>query len=192
MTSAIQPKSTTMDSSGNPFFEKPIEKLKGKTVSDSACQRAEVFFLKDLNPNRTVLGGRMLEIADYLTALVAYKHARRPCATRHITARFIDAPGEAELVLFRASVNRVWKTSMEVGISATKEKYTGSGSVPCFAAYVTLTILNDPSKPAILPPVIPETQDERRRYLAAEERRERSIADPLQNKKSKVAILSRL
>jgi acyl-CoA hydrolase len=80
-----------------------------------------------------------------------------------------------QLVILRSSVNRVFRTSMEVGVKVfVEDLLTGEQRHTC-SAYLTFVAIDESGRPTPIPPVIPETEDEKRRYEEAGRRRERRL-----------------
>jgi acyl-CoA hydrolase len=147
--------------------------MEGKPVSESASEYSELALPNDANGLGNVLGGKVMHLVDLTAAISAIRHARRPAVTASVDSlQFLHPVHIGELIVLRASVNRVFHTSMEVGVSVTTEKLiTGERRHTC-SAYLTFVALNENGKPIPIPPVIPETEEEKRRYHQAAERRE--------------------
>ncbi len=146
---------------------------KGKTVSQSAVRdQTAVVFPNDLNAYGTLYGGRVLEIADRLAGVVAKRHSGKVCVTLGIdSVRFLGPARGGDILVFQASVNRVWHTSMEIGMKIFTEDYKTLERKHILSAYFTFVGLDDHLKPSMIRPVIPETADEKRRFEQAEKRR---------------------
>jgi acyl-CoA hydrolase len=82
----------------------------------------------------------------------------------------------SELVILRSSVNRVFRTSMEVGVKVETENLMTGKRLHTCSAYLTFVALGEDKRATAIPPVIPETEDEKRRYREAGERREYRLA----------------
>ncbi len=147
--------------------------LDGKPVAASAIHdQVAVVFPNDLNSHGTLFGGRVLEMADRLCAIVAKRHTGRVCVTLGIdSVRFLAPARHGDILILQASINRVWHTSLEVGVRVSAEDYLTRESARIFSAYFTFVAVDDFMKPVAIPPVIPQTEEEKRRYLKAEERR---------------------
>lgn len=152
-------------------------RLEGKTVSSSSVHdQLAVVFPNDLNANGTLFGGRVLDMADRLCAIVAKRHTGRVCVTLGIdSVRFLAPARHGHLLILQASINRVWHTSLEVGIRVSAEDFMTRKRERIFSAYFTFVALDDAMKPVAIPPVIPETEVEKRRYQEAEERRKHRL-----------------
>ncbi|MGE5611804.1 MAG: acyl-CoA thioesterase [Bacillota bacterium] len=151
--------------------------LIGKHVSESAIHdQTAVVFPNDLNAFGTLFGGRVLEIADQVAAVVAHRHSGRECVTLGLdSVRFLAPARRGDILVFQAAVNRVWRTSMEVGVKSFVENYKTLKRTHIFSAYFTFVALDENLKPVEIVPVIPGTEQERRRYLEADERRKRRL-----------------
>jgi acyl-CoA hydrolase len=144
-----------------------------KKVLDSAIvdQVVEVF-PNDLNPHGTLFGGRVLEIADNLASIVAKRHSGRVCVTLGIdSVRFQNPAHRGDVLKCMASVNKAWKTSMEVGIKVVAEDFRSLEQKEILTAYFTFVAVDDDHNPIDVAPIIPETVEQKRRYEEAEKRR---------------------
>ena len=144
-----------------------------KRVSESAIHdQTSVVFPNDLNPLGTLFGGRVLEQADRVAAVVARRHTGRVCVTLGVdSVRFLAPARHGDLVIFQAAVNRVWRTSMEVGVKVWAEDLTSQTRRHIFSAYFTFVAVDDKLKPVPVGAVIPETAADQRRHADAERRR---------------------
>jgi acyl-CoA hydrolase len=154
------------------------ESLRPKRVSESAIHdQTAVVFPNDLNPLGTLFGGRVLEQADRVTAVVARRHAGRVCVTLGVdSVRFLAPARHGDLLVFQAAVNRVWRTSLEVGVKVWAEELHTQKRRHIFSAYFTFVAVDEQLKPVPVPPVEQETDADRRRYEAAERRRTARLA----------------
>jgi acyl-CoA hydrolase len=151
--------------------------MQGKPVRESLSEYSELALPNDANGFGNVLGGKVMHLVDLAAAMAGMRHARRPIVTAALDSmRFLHPVKIGQLIVLRASVNRVFNTSMEIGVKVeTETLLTGSKLHTC-SAYLTFVALDENSRPAPIPPVIPETEDEQRRYREAGERREYRLA----------------
>ena len=149
----------------------------GRPVRESAAEYSELALPNDANGLGNVLGGRVMHLVDLTAAISAIRHARRPAVTASVDSlQFLHPVHIGELIVLRASVNRVFHTSMEVGVRVVTERLiTGERRHTC-SAYLTFVALDESGKPVAIEPVIPETEDEERRYREAGERRAYRLA----------------
>jgi acyl-CoA hydrolase len=146
---------------------------RGKPVRDSISEYSELALPTDANGLGNVLGGKVMHLVDLAGAMAAMRHARRPVVTASVDhMNFLHPIHIGQLIVLHSQVNRVFLTSMEVGVRVMVEDLmTGRKRHTC-SAYLTFVALDARGKPAAIPPVIPETEEEHRRYREAAERRE--------------------
>ena len=148
--------------------------MEGKPVRFSAINdHSAIVFPTDLNALGTLFGGRVMEMADILAAIAARRHADRYCVTLGIdTVRFLSPARHGDILVFKAAVNRVWRTSMEIGVKVYADDAKTLARKHIVSAYFTFVAVDEHMNKVEIPPVIPETEDEKRRYLQAEQRRQ--------------------
>jgi acyl-CoA hydrolase len=151
--------------------------MQPKAVRESISEYSELALPNDANGLGNVLGGKVMHLVDLAGAMAAMRHARRPVVTVSVDRlHFLQPVHIGDLIVLRSSVNRVFRTSMEVGVKVTTEKLlTGEKRHTC-SAYLTFVALDDHGHPMAAAPVIPETEEEQRRYREAGERREYRLA----------------
>ena len=133
-------------------------------------------FPNDLNPHGTLFGGRVMQIVDSLAAIVAKRHSGRVCVTLGIdSVRFLNPARRGDILVCMASVNRAWRTSMEVGVKVIAEDFRTLDQKDIFSAYFTFVAVDDDNKPVAVTPVVPETPEQIKRYGEAEVRRKHRL-----------------
>ena len=151
--------------------------MTGKPVRESASEYSELALPNDANGLGHVLGGKVMHLVDLAGAMAAMRHARRPVVTASVDhMSFLYPVRISQLIILRSSVNRVFRTSMEVGVKVQVEDLLSGERRHTSSAYLTFVALDGQGKPIEIPPVIPETPDEIRRYQQAGERREYRLA----------------
>ena len=147
--------------------------MEGKMVSESVSEYSELALPNDANGFGNVLGGKVMHLVDLTAAIAAIRHAHNPVVTASVdNLAFLHPVRIGELIILRASVNRVFRTSMEIGVKVTTEKLlTGERRHTC-SAYLTFVAIDRDGKAVPIPPVVPESEDEKRRFRQAGERRE--------------------
>jgi acyl-CoA hydrolase len=153
------------------------EMVKGKPVHDSASEYSELTLPTDANAFGNVLGGKVMHLVDLAAAMAAMRHARRPAVTAAVDSLvFLHPVRIGQLILLRSSVNRVFRSSMEVGVRVETENLLTGERLHTCSAYLTFVALGEDGKATAVEPVIPETDDEKRRYREAGERRQYRLA----------------
>jgi acyl-CoA hydrolase len=147
--------------------------MEGKPVRESASEYSELALPTDANGLGNLLGGKVMHLVDLAAALAAMRHARRPVVTAAVDSlHFLHPVHISQMIILRSSVNRVFRTSMEVGVKVmTEDLMTGEMLHTC-SAYLTFVALDDDRKATPIPQAVPESEDEKRRYRQAGERRE--------------------
>jgi acyl-CoA hydrolase len=149
----------------------------GKPVRDSLSEYSELALPNDANGLGAVLGGKVMHLVDLAAAMAAMRHARRPVVTASVDSlHFLHPVRIGELIVLRSSVNRVFRTSMEVGVYVTTENLMTGERLHTCSAYLTFVALNKEGKATEVPAALPETEEEKRRYREAGERREYRLA----------------
>jgi acyl-CoA hydrolase len=159
---------------------------KSRTPSESAIEMREMVMPNHTNPQNTVFGGTVMGWIDVAAAMVAARHCGKPVVTAHIDDIDFIAPIKVGYhVLIQASLNYVGRTSMIVGVKVTSENpYTGEVRTTT-KAYLTFVALDDLGKPVEVPGLLPETEDELRRYENAKKRvqMKKDVRSSLQNRR---------
>jgi acyl-CoA hydrolase len=149
----------------------------GKPVRESASEYSDFALPNDANGLGNVLGGKVMHLVDLAGALSAMRHARRPVVTASIDhMNFLYPVHIGQLIILRSSVNRVFRTSMEVGVKVLVEDLMTGERRHTSSAYLTFVALDEQGTPVEILPVIPETEGEIRRFREAGERREYRLA----------------
>ena len=146
--------------------------MDGRPVRDSLSEIAEFALPIYANPLGNVLGGRIMHLVDLAGATAAIRHCRSAVVTASIDSMsFLHPIRIGQLITLKSSVNRVFRTSMEVGVKVLVEDLHRGIVYHTNSSYVTFVALDDDGKPHPVPPVIPETEAEKRRWREADARR---------------------
>jgi acyl-CoA hydrolase len=130
-----------------------------------------------MNVAGTLFGGTILGFIDRAAAFCAMKHAGRPVVTKSMdSVEFNEPILIGELVVAMASVNFTGTTSMEVGIKVLAQNPITGRERHTNTCYATFVALDEGGRPTRIPPVLPETEDEKRRWEAGRKRREERLA----------------
>jgi acyl-CoA hydrolase len=131
----------------------------------------------DANTFGFLLGGKVMHLVDLVGAIAAIRHARTAVVTASIDhMNFLHPVRIGQLVKLSASVNRVFRTSMEVGVKVVVEDLLTGEQKHTSSAYLTFVAMDKQGNRSVIPPVIAETEAEKRRYEAAGLRREYRLA----------------
>jgi acyl-CoA hydrolase len=134
---------------------------------------AEIVLPNDANVLNALLGGRLMHWIDLAGAMAAHRHSRQHVVTASIDhLDFLVPVRVGDFVILRSSVNRVFHTSMEVGVKVWVENYRAEESRHVSSAYLTFVAVDVAGNRLPVPPVVPETEEEKRRYDGALRRRE--------------------
>jgi acyl-CoA hydrolase len=151
----------------------PDETLTPRPVRDSQSEMAEIVLPNDANPLAALLGGRLMHWIDLAGAMAAHRHSRNYVVTASVDhIDFLVPVRVGDLVILRSSVNRVFSTSMEVGVKVFVENYIADTAKHVASAYLTFVAIDGAGQRMKVAPVIPETEEQRRRYDDAGRRRE--------------------
>lgn len=149
------------------------EMLMPRPVRDSQSEMAEIVLPNDANPLGALLGGRLMHWIDLAGAMAAHRHSRSHVVTASVDhIDFLVPVRVGDLVVLRSSVNRVFRTSMETGVKVFVENYIADTAQHVASAYLTFVAIDAQGNHLKLPPVIPETEAQQRRYDDAGRRRE--------------------
>ncbi len=147
--------------------------LTPRPVRESQSEMDEIVLPNDANPLGALLGGRLMHWIDLAGALAAHRHARQYVVTASIDhLDFVTPVHVGELVILRSSVNRAFHTSMEVGVKVWVENYRANTRRHVSSAFLTFVAIDGQGRHVPVPPVIPETEEEKRRYQDAGRRRD--------------------
>ena len=146
-------------------------------VRESISEYSEFALPTDANTLGNVLGGKVMHLVDLAAALAAVRHSRCAVVTASVDQMtFLHPVHIGQLIVLRSSVNRVFRTSMEVGVRVHAENLLTGHIKHTSSAYLTFVAIDKDGTRLPIPPVIPETDDEKRRFAEAEERRAYRLA----------------
>ena len=144
-----------------------------KKVSDSTVVMTELVLPHHTNQLGNLLGGQLMNWVDICAALCAAKHNNRICVTASVDRGDFHHPIKlGDAVTLMASVNRVFSTSMEIGVKVFAENFKKGTKLHSNTAYLTFVSVEKDGKPVKAVKAIPETEDEKRRFEQALQRRE--------------------
>lgn len=144
----------------------------------SAVQMTEMVLPNDANPLGNMLGGRVLHHIDMAAAVAAIRHAGNPCVTASFdSVDFLSPIHVGEACLLNARVTWAGRTSLEVHVDVYAENLVTGERRYTTSAYTTFVAL-DPAtgRPAMVPPLSLETDQERQMHQSALGRRSERLA----------------
>jgi acyl-CoA hydrolase len=163
-----------------------------RTVSESQSEMTELILPNDTNTLGNLLGGRLMHFIDLVGAMAAYRHARTHVVTAsmdHID--FIAPVHVGDLLILKSSLNRAFRTSMEVGVKVWVENTIAGMHRHVGSAYLTFVAVDSQGRRVPVPQLKPENEQETRRYEDAGRRRELRQAE-LKRKRTAAAQASEL
>jgi acyl-CoA hydrolase len=149
-----------------------------KKVSESQMIMTELVLPHHTNQLGNLLGGQLMHWIDVCAAMSAAKHSQRVCVTASVDKiDFLHPIKLGEAVTLIASVNRVFNTSMEVGVKVFAQSFKEGTKIHSNTAFLTFVSVDNEGKPVKTFEAIPETEDEKRRYEEALERRQNRLGN---------------
>lgn len=150
----------------------------GKTPSASSVeQNVYKVFPNDLNSKYTVFGGLVMSLCDRTALIVAERHSNGTCVTAAVDSLNFLAPARSgDTLIIKAAVNRSWRSSMEIGVNVAAEDSFSGDMRHVVSAYLTFVALDENGRTRSVPPVLPESAAEKRRFKEAQLRRDGRIA----------------
>ncbi|MER3459942.1 MAG: acyl-CoA thioesterase [candidate division GAL15 bacterium] len=135
-------------------------------------ETCRVVFPEDAITGNLMFAGRLLMDLDEVASVVAMRYARGPVVTASVDALdFLSPVRVGQIVHYRAALNYVGRSSMEVGVRVLSEDpFSGREQHTC-STFVTLVHTDAAGRPQPLPPYEPGSEAERRRFQQAEQRR---------------------
>jgi uncharacterized protein (TIGR00369 family) len=149
------------------------DRLQPKPASHARVTLTQLMEVTDANVAGNVHGGVVMRLADTAAALAAIRHAGTLCVTVSVDElSFLEPVHVGDLLTLRASVNAVGTTSLEVGVRVESEDPVAGLRVHAATAYLVFVALDTDGRPRAVPPLLCETDEERRRQREAMLRRE--------------------
>ena len=142
-----------------------------KKIQDSQVIMRYEAIPPDANSAGNVHGGTVMKLIDAAAGVVAKRHCRRNVVTARVdNLQFLSPVYIGNLITVKASLNYTGRTSMEIGVRVESEDLITGKITHTNSSYVTMVAIDKKGKPTLIPQVIPETAEEKRRYREGEER----------------------
>jgi len=159
--------------------------MEPKSPTSTATYMSMVMLPDDANVAGNVHGGVIMKQIDNCAGVTAARHARTNVVTASIDRIDFHNPCFiGDLLILKASINMVGKSSMEVGVRVEAENVVGGSCRHIASAYLTFVALGTGGRPVPVPPLTLETDEEKRRHREAERRRARRLAERTSEKSS--------
>jgi len=147
-----------------------------KTPKESICLTTEQVLPNDTNPLNTLFGGRLMQWMDITGGISAHRHCGRVCVTASVNHVSFDKPVKlGDVVTLEGKVSRTFNTSIEVFVDVWVESPTGGDRKKCNEAILTFVAVDQLGIPVPVPPVVPETEEEKKRFDSALRRRQLAL-----------------
>lgn len=145
--------------------------LIGRTVAHSRTEQVQILMQGTLNGYNRLFGGKLMEWIDVVAAVTARRHCGKNVTTAAVDSLVFKSPAMVnDTILLEGHVTYAGRTSMEVCVTTYVEELNGFRR-EINKAYLVLVAIDADGKPTLVPPVIPETEEEKREYAEAMERR---------------------
>ncbi|HET7791198.1 MAG TPA: acyl-CoA thioesterase [Gemmatimonadales bacterium] len=152
--------------------------MQSRHPRESETIMSELMMPQHANIMGNVFGGVILSLVDRVAAVAAIRHSNHACVTVSVDkVDFKEPIHVGELITAYARVNFAGKTSMEVGVKIIAENVLTGNRRHTNSCYVTYVALDDHGVPVEVPPIAPETPDEKRRYERAAKRRANRVME---------------
>jgi acyl-CoA hydrolase len=147
-----------------------------RPARDSQHETSELMMPQHANNLGHVFGGVVLSMMDKAAAVSAIRHARTTCVTVSVdSVEFREPIHLGELLIMKAQVNFVGRTSMEIGVRVEAENLLSGIRRHTNSCYLTFVAVDRHGRPVPIPKIVPGTDEEKSRYEAAMERRKRRL-----------------
>jgi len=166
----------------------------GKPVKDSIVIHEKLMMPSDSNPSwrggalelGAINGGSILNLIDNVAGLCALRHCRSRVVTASIDRMdFLNPVHVGELLILRASVNYTGTKSLEVGVRVETENLNTGETSKTGSAYLTFVAVDEFGRAIPVPPVLPQSEDEKRRFEDAKQRKAKRMELVKSNKMKK-------
>ncbi len=150
--------------------------MKSKTPKESLTIQTQIVLPNDTNTLGNLFGGQLLQWMDMVASIAAHRHCKRVVVTASVNNVSFNNPiKHASLVTLEAKVSRAFNTSMEVFIDVWVEDPVTGDKVKCNEAIYTFVAVDQNGSPLPVPELVPETDEEKKRYEAALRRKQLSL-----------------
>lgn len=150
--------------------------MQAKSPSESITILTDLVLPGETNPLNNLFGGELLARMDRAASITARRHTRRVCVTASVNnVAFNKAIPLGSVVTVQAKVSRTFSTSLEIFIDVWIEDRESGERIKANEAIYTFVAVDETGRPVKIPPIIPETKEEKQRYDAALRRKQLSL-----------------
>ena len=151
--------------------------LTPKRASESATEMVQVVLPNDANPLGYILGGTVMHLIDIAGAIACHRHTRSLLVTAAVDdLQFLHSIKVGDLIILKSRVTCVFKTSLEVQVDVfSEETLTGRRQLTS-RAFLTFVAIDRQGSRVVIPPLVVETEEERRICEEAHARRAERLA----------------
>jgi len=150
--------------------------MQAKSPSESITILTDLVLPGETNPLNNLFGGELLARMDRAASITARRHTRRVCVTASVNnVAFNKAIPLGSVVTVQAKVSRTFTTSLEIFIDVWIEDRESGDRIKANEAIYTFVAVDEMGSPVKIPPIIPETEEEKQRFDAALRRKQLSL-----------------
>ncbi len=150
--------------------------MKSKTPKESLTIQTQIVLPNDTNTLGNLFGGQLLQWMDMVSSIAAHRHCKRVVVTASVNNVSFNNPiKHASLVTLEAKVSRAFNTSMEVFIDVWVEDPVSGEKIKSNEAIYTFVAVDQNGSPLPVPELVPETEEEKKRFEAALRRKQLSL-----------------
>jgi acyl-CoA hydrolase len=157
-----------------------------RRAADSLTEMVQVVLPNDANPLGFILGGTVMHLIDIAGAIAGLRHTRAPIMTAAVDdLQFLHPIRVGDLILLKAHVTCAFTSSLEVQVDVQSEETLTGRRQLTSRAYLTFVAVGPDGAKVRVPPLLVETDEERRvcqdahRRRAARLERKRQLVEPL-------------
>ena len=144
--------------------------MQPKRASESCTEQVQILFSADMNGAKRLFGGKLMAWIDVVAAVTARRHSGKNVSTAYVdSVQFLGAAYADDTLVLRGCVTYTGNTSMEVKVETYVEELDGTKRM-VNTAYVVLVALDEMEKPTPVPPLLIETEEERKLWEEAKKR----------------------
>jgi acyl-CoA hydrolase len=152
--------------------------MQPKPPSPSRVEMTQLVLPEHTNALGTIFGGQIMAWIDTAAAVCSFRHCRQMCVTVSMDAlQFISPVKLGQIVILQANVNFTGKTSLEIGVKVTAEDPLTGDKTHTSSAYLTFVAVDSSGKPIEVPPILPETEQEKKWFEEGKKRRAQRLAN---------------